>query len=43
MSYVVETKGQKLIVMGDLVLMGALQFANPSLGSSFDANPKEAA
>jgi glyoxylase-like metal-dependent hydrolase (beta-lactamase superfamily II) len=42
-SYVVESKGQSLIVMGDLVLMGALQFANPSLGSSFDANPKAAA
>jgi glyoxylase-like metal-dependent hydrolase (beta-lactamase superfamily II) len=41
-SYVVESKGQTLIVMGDLVLMGALQFANPSLGSSFDANPKAA-
>ena len=42
-SYVVESKGQTLIVMGDLVLMGALQFANPSLGSSFDADPKAAA
>jgi glyoxylase-like metal-dependent hydrolase (beta-lactamase superfamily II) len=42
-SYVVESKGQTLIVMGDLVLMGALQFANPSLGSAFDADPKAAA
>ena len=42
-SYVVDSKGQTLIVMGDLVLMGALQFAHPSLGSSFDANPKLAA
>jgi glyoxylase-like metal-dependent hydrolase (beta-lactamase superfamily II) len=42
-SYVVESKGQTLIVMGDLVLMGALQFANPSLGSSFDADPRAAA
>ena len=42
-SYVVESKGQTLIVMGDLVLMGALQFANPSLESSFDADPKAAA
>jgi glyoxylase-like metal-dependent hydrolase (beta-lactamase superfamily II) len=32
-----------LIVMGDLVLMGALQFANPSLGSAFDADPEAAA
>src|SRR5580704_6798325 len=42
-SYVVESKGQTLIVMGDLVLMGALQFGNPSLGSPFDADPKAAA
>jgi acetyl esterase/lipase/glyoxylase-like metal-dependent hydrolase (beta-lactamase superfamily II) len=42
-SYVVESKGQTLIVMGDLVLKGALQFANPSLGSAFDANTKLAA
>jgi glyoxylase-like metal-dependent hydrolase (beta-lactamase superfamily II) len=42
-SYVVESKGQTLIVMGDLVLMGALQFADPSLRSPFDADPKTAA
>ena len=42
-SYVVESQGRTLIVMGDLVLMGALQFAHPSLGSSFDADPKAAA
>lgn len=42
-SYVVESQGQTLVVMGDLVLMGALQFANPSLGSAFDANTKLAA
>ena len=41
-SYVVESKGQTLIVMGDLVLMGALQFADPSLRSSFDADPRAA-
>jgi len=38
-----ESKGQTLIVMGDLVLIGALQFSNPSLVSSFDADPKTAA
>jgi glyoxylase-like metal-dependent hydrolase (beta-lactamase superfamily II) len=42
-SYIVESRGQTLIVMGDLVLMGALQFAHPLLGSSFDADPKIAA
>ena len=41
-SYVVESQGQTLVVMGDLVLMGALQFANPSLGSAFDADSKAA-
>ena len=41
-SYIVESEGQTLIVMGDLVLMAALQFANPSLESSFDANPRAA-
>ena len=42
-SYVVESRGQTPIVMGDLVLMGALQFASPSLGSAFDADRKAAA
>jgi glyoxylase-like metal-dependent hydrolase (beta-lactamase superfamily II) len=42
-SFVVQSQGHTLIVMGDLVLMGALQFANPSLGSAFDANQKLAA
>lgn len=42
-SYVIESQGLSLIVMGDLVLMGALQFAHPALGSSFDADPKAAA
>ena len=42
-SYVVEAQGHTLIVMGDLVLMGALQFANPSLGSPFDTDAKTAA
>jgi glyoxylase-like metal-dependent hydrolase (beta-lactamase superfamily II) len=42
-SYVVESRGQTLIVMGDLVLMGALQFAHPSLGSSFDVDATTAA
>ena len=42
-SYVVESQGQTLIVMGDLVLMAALQFDDPDLGSSFDSDPKAAA
>jgi glyoxylase-like metal-dependent hydrolase (beta-lactamase superfamily II) len=42
-SYLIESKGQKLIVLGDLVLMGALQFAEPSLTSAFDSDPAAAA
>jgi glyoxylase-like metal-dependent hydrolase (beta-lactamase superfamily II) len=42
-SYVVESRGQTLIVMGDLVLIAALQFATPLLGSSFDVDAKAAA
>lgn len=42
-SYVVESKGQTLIVLGDLVLMAALQFNDPSLQSSFDGDPSAAA
>jgi glyoxylase-like metal-dependent hydrolase (beta-lactamase superfamily II) len=42
-SYIVESRGRTLIVMGDLVLMDALQFAHPSLGSSFDVDTKAAA
>jgi len=42
-SYVVESKGQRLIVLGDLVLLGAMQFAEPTLTSSFDSDPAAAA
>lgn len=42
-SYVVENKGEKLIVTGDLVLMGAMQFAQPGLTSAFDSDPAAAA
>ena len=42
-SYIVESKGQTLIVIGDLVLMGALQFPDPGLHSSFDSDPSAAA
>jgi glyoxylase-like metal-dependent hydrolase (beta-lactamase superfamily II) len=42
-SYIVESKGQTLIVMGDLVLVSGLQFHDPDLGSSFDSDPKAAA
>ncbi|MGD0890103.1 MAG: MBL fold metallo-hydrolase [Terracidiphilus sp.] len=42
-SYIVESKGRKLIVLGDLVLLGALQFAQPELTSAFDSDPAAAA
>ncbi len=41
-SYVVESRGQTLIVLGDLVHVGAVQFAYPSLPTSFDADPDAA-
>jgi glyoxylase-like metal-dependent hydrolase (beta-lactamase superfamily II) len=41
--YIIESKEQTLLLMGDLVLMGALQFEDPSLGSYFDADPEAAA
>lgn len=37
-SYVVESRGARMIIMGDLVL-SALQFAEPTLGSKYDARP----
>jgi glyoxylase-like metal-dependent hydrolase (beta-lactamase superfamily II) len=42
-SYLVESKGQTLIVRGDPVLVSGLQFDDPDLGSSFDSDPKAAA
>lgn len=42
-SYVVESQGQTMIVMGDLVHVGALQFENPGLSTVFDADPNAAA
>lgn len=41
-SYVVESKGQTMVVIGDLVHVGALQFENPSLSTVFDANANAA-
>lgn len=40
--YIIESKGERMIIMGDLVL-SSLQFADPSLGSSFDADRSAAA
>ena len=37
-SYLVESKGQTLLILGDLVLVGAMQFERPALESSFDVD-----
>jgi len=39
-SYLIESKGQTLIVLGDLVHAGAIQFTYPSLPTVFDADQK---
>jgi len=41
-SYVVESKGQKLVLIGDLVHVLAVQFDEPSVTMAFDSDPKEA-
>jgi glyoxylase-like metal-dependent hydrolase (beta-lactamase superfamily II) len=41
--YLVESKGQKLVVWGDLVHVGAIQFDDPSVTIQFDTDSKSAA
>lgn len=41
-SYVVESHGQKLIVMGDLIHVAAVQFDNPQVTIGFDSDDKAA-
>jgi glyoxylase-like metal-dependent hydrolase (beta-lactamase superfamily II) len=41
--YVVESKGQKLVVWGDLMHVAAVQFPDPSVTIQFDSDPKAAA
>jgi glyoxylase-like metal-dependent hydrolase (beta-lactamase superfamily II) len=41
-SYVIESRGERLILLGDLVL-SPLQFIDPALGSRFDSKPADAA
>lgn len=41
--YVVESKGQKLVLWGDLMHVGAVQFEDPSVTIQFDSNDKAAA
>lgn len=42
-SYVVESKGQKLLFWGDLVHAAAVQFSDPGAYVGFDGDPKAAA
>ena len=39
-SYLIESKGQKMIVLGDLVHVASVQFAMPSVEMQFDSDPK---
>ncbi|MEO8102171.1 MAG: MBL fold metallo-hydrolase [Betaproteobacteria bacterium] len=41
--YVVESKGQKLVLWGDLMHVAAVQFENPSVTIKFDSDSKTAA
>ncbi|MCV2358450.1 MBL fold metallo-hydrolase [Paucibacter sp. TC2R-5] len=41
--YAVESQGQKLLVLGDLIHVAAVQFPNPAVTIAFDSDAKEAA
>jgi glyoxylase-like metal-dependent hydrolase (beta-lactamase superfamily II) len=41
-SYVVESQGQKLVVIGDLIHVGAVQFPDPKIVMGFDSDSKAA-
>ena len=41
-SYVVESRGEKMIVVGDLIHVAAVQLDDPSVTVSFDADGKKA-
>lgn len=42
-SYVVESKGQKLVIIGDLIHVASVQFAEPGVTLAFDSDAKAAA
>ena len=41
-TYVIESKGQKLVLLGDLLHVEAVQFADPGVGIQFDTDSKVA-
>ena len=40
--YDIESKGQKLLVWGDVVHVASVQFANPAIAIQFDVDSKHA-
>jgi len=42
-TYVVESRGQKMILIGDLIHVAAVQFENPAVTIGFDGDQKAAA
>ncbi len=42
-SYVIESEGQKLVVLGDLIHVSAVQLDKPNVTIVFDSDPKAAA
>jgi glyoxylase-like metal-dependent hydrolase (beta-lactamase superfamily II) len=40
--YMVESKGQKLLIWGDVVHVAAIQFADPAVSVEYDTDPKQA-
>ena len=42
-TYVVESKGQKMLVFGDMMHVAAIQFANPAVAIQFDTDSATAA
>jgi len=42
-SYVVESKGQKLVIIGDLIHVAAVQLADPGVTIDYDSDTKAAA
>jgi glyoxylase-like metal-dependent hydrolase (beta-lactamase superfamily II) len=41
-SYLFESKGQKLLVMGDMIHIGSVQFPRPEVAMAFDIDNKPA-
>ncbi|WP_426111208.1 MBL fold metallo-hydrolase [Massilia sp. PWRC2] len=41
-TYVVESKGEKLVLVGDLIHVAAVQMARPDVTIGFDSTPKDA-